>query len=363
MKKTLMILLSLIILSASVFAGGQQEAADADDAGKFKIAFIYIGAPGDLGWTYEHDRGKQMIETKFGEKVEVVHIEDVPEGPDASRVIRQYAQEGYDMIFTTSFGYMDPTVEVAAEFPNVYFEHCSGFKTADNLSTYFGKMYQPRYLSGLVAGSMTETNIIGYVAAFPIPEVARGINAFTIGVRKVNPDAVVKVIWTSTWYNPTQEREAAVALLDAGADVIAQHQDTTEPQKAAMERGKLSIGYDSDMGSFVGETVLTSPVWNWGAYYTRTVGEAMDGTWKSEQYWGGLAEGVVALADMSPLVPADVKALVETEAGKIISGSWDVFTGPLYDQDGNMLVADGEMIDVGKLLSEPFFVEGVEGKL
>jgi len=363
MKKILLVLVSLLILGTSLIAGGQQEAAGSEDSGKFKIAFIYIGAPGDLGWTYEHDRGKQMIEAMYSSKVEVVHIEDVPEGPDASRVIRQYAQEGYNMIFTTSFGYMDPTVEVAAEFPDVYFEHCSGYKTADNLSTYFGKMYQPRYLSGLVAGSMTESNIVGYVAAFPIPEVTRGINAFTIGVRKVNPDAVVKVIWTSTWYNPTQEREAAVALLDAGADIIAQHQDTTEPQKAAMERGKLSIGYDSDMGSFVGETVLTSPIWNWGAYYTRIVGEAMDGTWKSEQYWGGLKEGVVELAEMSPLVPADVVANVEAEAGKIISGSWDVFYGPLYDQDGNLLAAEGEEIDAGTLLSQSFFVQGVDGKL
>ena len=363
MKKTGMILISLMIFSASVYAGGQQGETEAMDSDKFKIAFIYIGAPGDLGWTYEHNRGKEMIEMKYANSVQVDHIEDVPEGPDATRVIRQYAQEGYNMIITTSFGYMDPTVEVAAEFPNIYFEHCSGYKTAENLSTYFGRMYQPRYLSGLVAGSMTEANVIGYVAAFPIPEVTRGINAFTIGVRKVNPDAVVKVIWTNTWYNPTQEREAAVALLDAGADIIAQHQDTTEPQKAAQERGKLSIGYDSDMRASVGDSVLTSPVWNWGSYYVRTVEAAMKGMWKSQQYWGGLEDGIVQLAKMSPLVPQDVQELVAKEGGKIVSGDWDVFMGPLSDQEGNLIVGDGEQIDRGTLLSESFFVEGVEGKL
>jgi basic membrane protein A len=267
------------------------------------------------------------------------------------------------MVFTTSFGYMDPTLIVAEESPDVLFEHCSGFKTADNMSTYFGRIYQPRYLAGLVAGSMTESNYIGYVAAFPIPEVVRGINAFTLGVREVNPEAEVHVVWTNTWYDPVTEREAAESLLDEGADMIAQHQDTTEPQKAAQERGALSIGYDSDMREFVGDTVLTSPVWNWGAYYVDTVGSALNGTWETHQFWGGLESDVVRLAELSPQVPDDVAALVDSERGRIIDTDWDVFCGPINDQDGEVAVADGECLTDEEMLSIDWFVEGVVGTI
>ena len=236
MKKLLLVMLTALLLIAALSAEGNKDTMDTMDT--FKVAFVYIGPPGDLGWTYMHDLGRLEMMEALGDDVEVTFIENVPEGPDAARIIRQYAVNGYDMIFTTSFGYMDPTLEVAMEFPDVYFEHCSGYKTADNMSTYFGRMYQPRYLSGIVAGSKTSSDIIGYVAAFPIPEVIRGINAFTLGVQSVKPDAEVRVVWTNTWYDPVKEREAAVALLDAGADIIAQHQDTTEPPKAAMERDK-----------------------------------------------------------------------------------------------------------------------------
>ena len=240
-------LLVLALVLAACAPSGEQAAeqpAGGEAPDKVKVAFIYIGQPGDLGWTYEHDRGRKMLEEKLGEKVEVVTVPDVPEGPDAEKAIRDVVQQGANVVFATSFGYMDPMVAVAGENPDVVFEHCSGFKTADNMATYFGRMYQPRYLSGLVAGAMTESNLIGYVAAFPIPEVVRGINAFTLGVRQANPDAEVRVVWTNTWYDPVKEREAAEALLDEGADIIAQHQDTTEPQKAAKERGLLSVGYD-----------------------------------------------------------------------------------------------------------------------
>jgi basic membrane protein A len=253
--------------------------------------------------------------------------------------------------------------EVAQEFPDLIFEHCSGYKTADNMSTYFGRIYQARYLSGIVAGKMTKNNSIGYVAAFPIPEVIRGINAFTLGVRSVNPDAKVRVVWTSTWYDPVKEREAAVALLDAGVDMIAQHQDTTEPQKAAQERGLTSIGYDSDMRSFVGDSVLISPVWNWGSYYVDTVQAALDGTWKTHMYWGGLKEGVVMLAEPSPAVPAEVMALVEEARDKIVSGDWDVFCGPILDQKGGQAVAAGQCLDDGEMLNMNFFVQGVVGTI
>jgi len=328
-----------------------------------KAAFVYIGPPGDLGWTYEHDRGRKELEQEFGDDVETTYIEDVPEGPDATRVIRQYAQEGWDVIFTTSFGYMEPTHEVAEEFPNVIFEHCSGYMTRENMATYFGRIYQPRYLSGIVAGEMTDSNIIGYVAAFPIPEVIRGINAFTLGVRSVNSDAEVRVVWTNTWYDPVVEREAAEALLDEGADIIAQHQDTTEPQKAAKERDALSIGYDSDMRDFVGDTVLTSPQWNWGTYYIDTVQKIVDGTWEPHQFWGGLETGVVKLAEMSPLVPDDVLQQVDAESERITGTDWDVFCGPVNDQEGNEAVADGDCLSDEAMLNMDWFVEGVVGEI
>lgn len=367
MKKLMLSALIVFLMAALLFAGGEQEdQEDMDSASEmmdpFKIAFIYIGPPGDLGWTYMHDLGRlEMIEA-LGDKVEVDYIENIPEGPDAARVIRQYASQGYNMIFTTSFGYMDFTLEVANEFPDVYFEHCSGFKTADNMATYFGRMYQPRYLSGIVAGSKTSSNIIGYVAAFPIPEVIRGINAFTLGAQSVNSNVEVRVVWTNTWYDPVKEREAAIALLDAGADIIAQHQDTTEPPKAAMERGKLSIGYDADMRQFVGDSVLVSPVWDWGVYYTATVKSALNGTWKTHSYWGGLDDGVVTLSDFSSEVPMDVQEKVNAVKEQIASGSWDVFTGPIYDQSGKMVVDDGESLSDGDKLGMSYFVKGVVGK-
>ncbi|MFH1602042.1 MAG: BMP family ABC transporter substrate-binding protein [Candidatus Shapirobacteria bacterium] len=222
-------------------------------------------------------------------------------------------------------------------------------------------MYQPRYLSGLVAGRMTHSNIIGYVAAFPIPEVVRGINAFTLGVREANPEAEVRVVWTNTWFDPVLEKEAAEGLLDVGADIIAQHQDTTEPQKAAADRGALSIGYDSDMREFVGDTVLTSPMWNWGPYYVRQVQAVLDGSWETHQYWGSMNDGIVALADLSERVPVDVADLVEEREQVILSGEWDVFCGPINSQDGALAIASGQCMSDADMLSMSWFVEGVVG--
>lgn len=371
MNRVAVIALVLLTLSILVFTGCKKEEAPAaveaqetvETKEAFKVAFVYIGIPGDLGWTFEHDRGRLAAVDTLGDKIETAFAENVPEGPDATRVIRQFAQQGYNMIFTTSFGYMDPTLEVSAEYPDIYFEHCSGYKTSDNMANYFGRIYQARYLSGIVAGATTKSDVIGYVGAFPIPEVVRGINAFTLGVQKTNPDAVVKVVWTNTWYDPVVEREAAVALLDAGADVIAQHQDTTEPQKAAQERGVWSIGYHSDMAAFVGDSVLVSAMWEFSKYYTSRIEAAMNGTWKSQSYWGGLADGDVKLSDFSPLVSADVKDLVMSEKAKIESGEWDVFNGPVYDQSGNAVVADGTVPADGDLLGMGWFVKGVEGSV
>ena len=363
-KKAHWILAALLVLALALGACGPAEEEEAGaPEGTVKIAFIYIGEPGDLGWTYEHDRGRQMLEEQLGDSIEVITVPDVPEGPDSEKAIRDVVQQGAKMVFATSFGYMDPMLTVAQENSEVIFEHCSGYKTADNMATYFGRIYQPRYLSGLVAGSLTESNLIGYVAAHPIPEVIRGINAFTLGVRAVNPDAEVRVVWTNTWYDPVKEREAAEAVLDEGADIITQHQDTTEPQKAAKERGKLSIGYDSDMGQFVGDTVLTSPIWNWGVYYVDTVQKVLDGTWETHEYWGGLDDDVVQLAPLSDRVPDDVKAKVEEEKQRILSGDWDVFCGPVNAQDGSEKVPDGQCLSDGDMLGMDWFVEGVAGTI
>ena len=266
------------------------------------------------------------------------------------------------MIFATSSGYMDAMFEVSQEFPDIKFEHCAGFKTNDNMSTYFGRIYQPRYLSGIVAGTMTTNGNIGYVAAFPIPEIIRGINAFTLGVRSVNPVAEVHVRWTNDLDDPEKSREAAVALLDAGADIIAQHQDTTEPQKAAQERGMLSIGYDSDMRVVVGDTVLTSPVWNWGNYYATTVESGMKGNWTTHEYWGGMEDGVVGLADFSPKVPQDVQDLVAVAEKRILDVS-DVFCGPIKDQSGAVAIPAGACMSDDDLREMRFFVEGVVGTM
>lgn len=329
----------------------------------YKACFIYIGPPGELGWTYEHERGRQQLENQFGNYIATKTLENITAGPDAARIMRRCAQEGYDMIFATASGYMDAMFEVAEEYPAIKFEHCSGVRTLDNMSTYFGRMYQPRYLSGIVAGKMTASNFIGYVAAFPNPAVLRGINAFTLGARAVNPNAEVHVVWTLTGYDPVKDREAAVTLLDAGADIITQHQDTTAPQKVTQERGALSIGYNSDMRVFVGDTVLTSPVWHWGNYYIHTVQADMDDSWATHQYWGGMKEGVVGLASFSPKVPVDVQNLVEAAQDKIVEGSWDVFCGPIQDQGGAEVVAADQCMADGDMLNMNFFVAGVVGTL
>ncbi len=353
----------------SVAPAASQAGAPASSGGQAtKVAFVYVGPVGDAGWTWAHDQGRQALEQNLS-NVETAFLESVPENPaDAERVIRDFAQKGYNVIFTTSFGYMDPTVNVSKDFPNTRFVHISGYKTADNVSTAFGKIEEPRYVSGLIAGKMTKSNTLGYVAAFPIPEVIRGINAFTLGVRKSNPEAKVNVVWTNTWFDPQKERQAAEALLDQGADVIAQHQDTPGPQQAAEARGLFGVGYNADMSKFAPKAVLTSPIWNWGTYYTNVVKQVQAGTWKSEQYWGGWKDGVVDLAPIGAMVPADVQQMAEAEVAKFKSGEQDIFTiftGPINDQTGAPKVPVGTALTAEELLSEKmnWFVEGVQGSI
>jgi len=331
-----------------------------------KVAFVYIGPALEPGWSYSHDQGRLAIEAAFPD-IETAYVENVPENPaDSERVIRDFAQNGYGLIFTTSFGYMDPTINVAKDFPDVKFVHISGYKTADNVTNAFGKMEEPRYVTGIIAGLTTKSNVIGYVAAFPIPEVIRGINAFTLGVRSVNPNATVKVIWTSTWFDPQKERAAAEALLDSGADVLAQHQDSTATALAAQDRGAYAIGYHVDMAAQAPNAILTGPVWNWGSYYINVVQSVVNGTWTNTPYWGGWKDGVVDLAPYNPIIPVEIQTQADAVAAKFKSGEMTIttiFTGPLNDNTGEQKLAEGQSLTDEELLSIMWFVEGVEADL
>ncbi len=364
-NRYLILAMALVMVASLVLAGcggggGDKKQAAAPE--KMKVAFVYVGPVGDAGWSYSHDQGRKYLMEKMPD-VQTTIIESVPEGADAERVITQLAEQGNKVIFTTSFGYMDPTINVAKKYPNVVFMHCSGFKTAANVGTYFGRIEQARYLTGIAAGQATKSNVIGYVAAFPIPEVVRGINGFTLGVRSVNPNAKVKVIWTNTWYDPAKEKQAAVSLLDAGADVIAQHQDTPGPQQAAEEKGKFSVGYNTDMSKMAPKAVLTSAVWNWGPYYVKIIDSVKKGTWKSEQYWGAMSDGIIDIAPFGPMVKDDTKKLVGDTKAKIAKGELNIFAGPLKDQSGQVKVPAGQALSDADQLSWNWFVEGVDGTI
>jgi basic membrane protein A len=351
-------------LAGSRFGVNAQDATPAGEP--IRVGFVYVSPIGDLGWTYAHDQGRLALEEALP-NVETGYQESVPENPaDAERVIRQFAQDGYDVIFTTSFGYMDPTINVAKDFPDTTFIHISGFKTAENVGTGFGKIEEPRFVSGQLAGAMTESNQIGYVAAFPIPEIIRGINAFTLGVREANPEATVRVVWTNTWFDPAKERAAAEALLDGGVDVIAQHQDSAGPQQAAEDRGLYGIGYNADMAPLAPDAVITSAIWNWGPYYIDIVESVMDGTWKSEQYWGGWQDGIGDLAPIAEFVPEEIRTTAEEEIARFKSGEetiYTIFTGPIADQTGEIRVPEGQSMTDEELLSMNWFVEGVQGDI
>ena len=331
-----------------------------------RVAFVYVGSTTDGGWTQAHDEGRQAVERDVA-NVETAYQENVPDNPaDSERVIRDFAQKGYDLIFTTSFGFMDATINVAKDFPDTVFIHISGYKTAENVGTGFGKQEEPRYVCGLISAKMTKSNIIGYVGAFPIPEVIRGINAFTLGAQAANPDVKVRVVWTNTWFDPQKERAAAEALLDGGADIIAQHQDTAAPQQAAEARGAFGIGNDYDMAPQAPKAVLTTPVWHWGVYYVEVVKQVQAGTWQTNQYWGGWKDGIVGLAPIGPMVPEDVKTMAEAEAAKFESGEktlTTVFTGSLKDQEGKERVPAGTAMTDDEILSMDWFVAGIEGDI
>ena len=351
----------LIILAAALLAGCGQPVLETDER-MLKVGLLYISPVGDAGWSYSHDLGRQELE-KLPFVKTTRGVESVAETADATRVMAQLASQGFNLIFATSYGYMEQTAEVAKQFPEVIFMHCSGRRTGPNLGNYFGKMYQARYLAGLVAGKMTDSNLIGYVAAHPIPEVIRGINAFTLGARKANPEATVRVVWTYTWFDPPKERQAASSLIEVGADVIAQHQDTPGPQQAAEEAGKYSIGYNVDMSRFAPGAHLTGVIWNWSVVYTAVADAIHTGTWTNHPIWWGIETGLVGLAPFGPMVPDEVRELVKAKEDSIAAGEYKIFSGPIRGQQGEIVIPAGKTLSNEELFSMTYFVEGVEGEI
>jgi basic membrane protein A len=335
----------------------------ASAADKLKVGFIYLGPVGDLGWTYQHDLGRLAMLKEFGDKVETTFLENVSEGPDSERSIEQLARAGNKLIFTTSFGYMEPTLKVAKKYPNVHFEHATGYKRDKNMSTYSGRFYEGRYIQGIIAAKMSKAGVLGYIGSFPIPEVVSGINATMLGAQTINPNIKVKIIWVNTWFDPGKEADAAKALLDQGADIIMQHTDSPAPMQVASERGKLAFGQDSEMIKFGPKAQLTSILDTWAPYYIARVKAELDGTWKSEDIWGGLESKMFEMAPYTNM-PDDVKKMAEDTQAAITAGKLYPFKCPVVGQDGKEVECKGgDHLADGQVLGMNFYVKGVDDKI
>lgn len=326
-----------------------------------KVGFVFVGPIGDHGWSYQHNESRLALEKELG--VKTTYVESVPEGADSERVIRQLAADGNDVIFTTSFGYMNPTIKVAKKFPKVKFELATGYKRSKNTSTYSARFYEGRAILGAIAGKMTKTNTIGYIASFPIPEVIRGINSTTLAARKVNPDVKVKVVWVNTWFDPGKEGDAAKALIDQGADIIVQHTDSPAPIQVAEQRGVHGFGQASNMKAFAPNAQLTAIVNHWDKYYINRVKAAQDGSWTSTDTWDGLKEGMVTMAPYGDAVPQDVRDYADAVKASIIDGSFHPFQGPINNQKGELVVKEGTHLSDGDLAGMDWYVEGVDGTI
>ena len=358
--------LATSLVAASVALGASAGAS----ADAMKVGFVYLTNPGDHGWTYAHEMGRQAVEARFGDKVETTYVENVPEGPDAARVIRELAKQGNQMIFTTSFGYMDPTLKVSKEFPDVKFDHITGYKRSPNMATGNIRFYEGRYVQGVVAGMMTKSNKIGYLGAFPIPEVIQGINAFAQGLRSVNKDAEISVVWVNSWYDPVKESDAAKVLIAEGADILAQHTDSPAMLQTAEKAGVLGFGQSSDMHEFAPNAQLFSSVNNWGPYYIDQIEKAMNGSWTTGDgpnhwagnTWKGIGEDYLVLTEFKNM-PADVAAAATAARDGIADGSLVIFKGPMMDNKGNTILKSGEALDDGGLWAMNYYVDGVNGNI
>ncbi len=351
----------LIAAAAALLAAGLSGAASAAD--KLKVGFIYLGPIGDLGWTYQHELARQAVVKEFGDKIETTYLENVPEGPDAERAIEQLVRAGNKLIFTTSFGYMDPTLKVAKKYPNVHFEHATGYKRDKNMSTYSARWYQGRYIQGIIAAKMSKSGVLGYIGSFPIPEVVSGINATILGAQTINPNIKVKIIWANTWFDPGKEADVAKALVDQGADIIMQHTDSPAAMQVAAERGKLAFGQDSEMIKFGPKAQLTSILDTWAPYYIARVKAELDGTWKESNVWGGLDSKMFEMAPYTNM-PDDVKKLAEDTQAAITAGKLQPFKCPVMDQEGKAIECKGgDHLADDQIASMNYFIKGVDDKL
>ncbi|WP_312305880.1 BMP family ABC transporter substrate-binding protein [Pulveribacter sp.] len=375
-KRSLFKLAALGAAAAALVACGKKEepapatapaepaaAAPAPSSGPLKIGFAYIGPVGDGGWTFAHDQARKKLEAEFGDKIQTTYVESVPEGADAERVLRDLVTQGNKLIFGTTFGYMDTMQKLGAEFPDVKFEHATGYKTSANVRTYDSRTYEGAYLAGIIAGGMTKTNTLGVVGSVPIPEVLRNLNSFTLGAQSVNPAIKTKVVWVNDWFNPPKETEAATSLINGGADVLFQNTDSPAVLKTAQEKGKRAFGWDSDMTSYGPQAHLGSAVINWVPYYTKSVKDVLDGTWTTGQAWWGVKEGAVDLVSIAEDVPAELKAKVEEAKKGLKEGTLVIWKGPIADNAGKEVLAADAAADDKFLTGINFFVKGVEGQV
>ncbi|MEZ5649265.1 MAG: BMP family ABC transporter substrate-binding protein [Burkholderiaceae bacterium] len=331
--------------------------------GPLNIGFVYVSPIGDAGWTFQHDKGRHELEAALGDKVKTKVVESVPEGADAERVIRELAKSGNQLIFTTSFGYMNPTLKVAKAFPKTKFVHVTGYKTAKNVAQVNARFYEGRYVAGVIAGTMSKSGQAGYVAAFPIPEVLQGINAFMRGMRSVNPDASMRIIWTNSWYDPGKEREASLALISQGADVLTHHTDSPSAVQVAEEKGVYAVGYHSDMSKYGPKAHLAAVTHNWGDYYVKTAKQVVDGSWKTSMVWGGMKDGFIRVEGLNPGLPKDLVAKVDQLQADIKAGKLHPFAGPVVDQDGKEIIPAGKTMTDEQMGQMDFYVQGIVGKL
>jgi basic membrane protein A and related proteins len=351
--------LAAALLAAAAFITTPTQAQKTEP---LKVGFLYVAPLTDAGWVHQHDEARKAVQAAFGDRVKTGYVENVPEGPDAERVLRDLVAQGDKLIFTPSFGYMEPTLKVAKDHPEVKFESITGYKTAANVAAANARYYEGRYLAGIAAGRMTKTHLAGYVAGFPIPEVLQGINAFTLGMRSVDPKAQVKVVWLNTWFDPGKERDATMTLFDQGVDVVSFHTASTAVMAAAQERGKLAIAYHSDMRKVAPDAQVLAVTHQWADYYKKRVQAVLDGTWKPTNTWGGVKEGMIRVGWFGPKVPKAVQQEVLKRQDDIAAGRLRPFTGPIVDNDGKLVLAKGQSMTDAQILSMDFLVSGVQGK-
>jgi basic membrane protein A len=373
MKRRWLQLAALTAVSAAVLVGcGKKEEevkpaeapASAAKPEPLKIAFAYVGPVGDGGWTFAHDNARKALEKEFGDKIQTSFVENVPESADAERVIRDMVGQGNKLIFGTTFGYMEPMLKVAADTPDVKFEHATGYKQAPNMRTYDSRTYEGAYMAGVIAGKMTKSNTLGVVASIPIPEVIRNINSFTLGAQSVNPKIKTKVVWVNEWFNPPKETEAATSLINGGADILFQNTDSPAVLKTAEEKGKRAFGWDSDMTAYGPKAHLASAVINWGPYYINATRAALEGKWTGGGHtWSGVKDGAIDIVSIAEDVPADTKAKVEDVKNGLKDGSFVIWKGPLVDNAGKPVLKKDEAADDKFLSGINFYVKGVEGKV